>query len=88
MWISVNFSYYDAGKNGKSRLIRRVQSETDKRKTLLFLTEKAYALKDEYDSVSDEMGSIYYKDFSEEEIAQFEEYLDRIRKNLEGWQES
>ena len=50
-------------------LIRRVQSETDKRKTLLFLTEKAHALKGEYDSVSDEMGSIYYKGFSEEEIA-------------------
>jgi len=54
----------------------------------LFLTEKAHSLKGEYDSVSDEMGSIYYKGFSEEEIAQFEEYLDRIRKNLEGWQES
>ena len=37
-------------------LISRVQSETDKRKTLLFLTEKAHALKGEYDSVSDEMG--------------------------------
>ena len=46
-------------------LISRVQSETDKRKTLLFLTEKAHALKGEYDSVSDEMGSIYYKGFSE-----------------------
>ena len=45
-------------------LISRVQSETDKRKTLLFLTEKAHALKGEYDSVSDEMGSIYYKGFS------------------------
>ena len=33
-------------------LISRVQSETDKRKTLLFLTEKAHALKGEYDSVS------------------------------------
>ena len=69
-------------------LISRVQSETDKRKTLLFLTEKAHALKGEYDSVSDEMGSIYYKGFSEEEITQFEEYLDRIRKNLEEWQKS
>ena len=69
-------------------LIRRVQSETDKRKTLLFLTEKAHALKDEYDSVSDKMGSIYYKGFSEEEIIQFEECLDRIRKNLEEWQKS
>ena len=64
-------------------LISRVQSETDKRKTLLFLTEKAHALKGEYDSVSDEMGSIYYKGFSEEEITRFEECLDRIRKNLE-----
>ena len=69
-------------------LISRVQSETDKRKTLLFLTEKARALQDEYDSVSDEMGSIYYKGFSAEEIARFEEYLDRIRKNLEDWHES
>ena len=66
-------------------LIRRVPSETDKRKTLLFLTEKAHSLKDEYNSVSDEMGSIYYKDFSEEEITQFEVCLDRIRKNLEEW---
>ena len=34
-------------------LISRVQSETDKRKTLLFLTEKAHALKGEYDSASE-----------------------------------
>ena len=88
MRISDNISYDDAGKNGTSRLISRVQSETDKRKTLLFLTEKAHALKGEYDSVSDEMGSIYYKGFSEEEITRFEECLDRIRKNLEEWQKS
>ena len=70
-------------------LISRVQSETDKRKTLLFLNEKkAHALKGEYDSVSDEMGSIYYKGFSEEEITRFEKCLDRIRKNLEEWQKS
>ena len=69
-------------------LISRVPSETDKRKTLLFLTEKAHSLKGEYDSVSNEIESIYYKGFSEEEIAQFEECLDRIRKNLEEWQKS
>ena len=65
-------------------LISRVQSETDKRKTLLFLTEKAHALKGEYDSVSDEMSSIYYKGFSEEEITQFEECLDRITNIIDG----
>jgi|GEM_PF-3913878 len=69
-------------------LISRVPSETDKRKTLMFLTEKVNALKGEYDSVSDEMGSIYYKGFSEEEITRFEECLDRIRKNLEEQQKS
>ena len=69
-------------------LISRVQSETDKRKTLLYLTKKAQSLKDEYNSVSEEMSSIYYKGFSDEEVSLFENYLDRIRKNLEGWQES
>ena len=68
-------------------LISRVHSETDKRKTLLFLTEKARALKGEYDAVSAEMGSIYYKGFSEEEITKFEEYFDRTRKNLEDRQQ-
>ena len=67
-------------------LISRVHSETDKRKTLLFLTEKARALKGEYDAVPAEMGSIYYKGFSEEEITKFEEYFDRTRKNLEDRQ--
>ena len=41
-----------------------------------------------YYDTTDKMGSIYYKGFSEEEITQFEEYLDRIRKNLEEWQKS
>ena len=67
-------------------LISRVHSETDKRKTLLFLTEKARALKGEYDAVSAKMGSIYYKGFSEEEITKLEEYFDRTRKNLEDRQ--
>ena len=85
-FIEIALKYF--GKGDKHIMISRVQSETDKRKTLLFLTEKAHALKGEYDSVSDEMGSIYYKGFSEEEITRFEECLDRIRKNLEEWQKS
>ena len=81
MRISDNISYYDAGKNEHQGLISRVQSKTDKRKTLLFLTEKAHALKGEYYSVSDEMGSIYYKGFSEEEITRFEECLDHQKES-------
>ena len=64
MRISDNISYYDAGKNGKSGLISRVQSETDKRENTLFLTEKAiHALKARVTILYLMMGSIYYKGF-------------------------
>ena len=66
----------------KSGLIRREQDQQDKRKTLL-----AHKLKVDYDDVSAGMGRIYYKGFSENEIVQFESYLERIQKNLEGWRE-
>ena len=71
----------------KQGLLSRIQGTGDKRKTLLYLTEKAHALKPEYDEVSTQMGQIYYQGFSEEEILRFEGYLDRVRKNLEAWQE-
>ena len=58
------------------------------RPAVIVSNDKNNALKGEYDSVSDEMGSIYYKGFSEEEITRFEECLDRIRKNLEECQKS
>ena len=71
----------------KQGLITRTQDNSDKRKTLLILTDKARSLKTAYDAVSDTMGEIYYKGFSEEEIRSFESYLDRILMNLEGWEE-
>lgn len=69
----------------KNGMISRKTDEADKRKTLLFLTDKAKELKEAYDSVSNEMGNIYYRDFTDKEILQFEEYLNRIRVNLEEW---
>ena len=69
----------------KQGLITRIQDPSDKRKTLLFLTDKARSLKNDYDEVSNQMGDIYYRGFSEEEIRQFEGYLDRVRNNLEEW---
>ncbi len=73
------------GRMEKNGLISRKTDEVDKRKTLLFLTDKAKELKEAYDSVSNEMGNIYYRDFTDKEILQFEEYLNRIRVNLEEW---
>ena len=70
----------------KSGLIIRQQDSGDKRKILIFLTDKAKALKEDYDAVSDRMSAIFYQGFTEEEIRTFEEHLERIRLNLEGWQ--
>ena len=72
----------------KQGLITRIQDPKDKRKTLLYLTETARLLKQDYDEVSDEMEQIYYRDFSREEIMEFEKYLDRVLKNLEWRNES
>lgn len=69
----------------KAGLIRREQDGEDRRKTKLYLTEKARDLQNDYDDVSNEMTDIYYQGFSASEIGQFESYLDRIRENLEGW---
>lgn len=67
----------------KQGLIRRVQDEKDKRKTLLYLTENTKALKNDYAAVSEQMSGIYYQGFTEDEIIQFESFLQRIQENLE-----
>ena len=46
------------------------------------LTPKAKALSDEYNKVSDEMSCIFYENFTEEEIDQFERFLEKILTNL------
>ena len=71
----------------KSELISRRQDEADRRKTLLFLTQKARNLKQDYDSVSEQMGEIYYDGFTKKEIIEFESYIERIMNNLEKWSE-
>ncbi len=70
----------------RSGLILRRQDAADKRKTLLFLTDKARDLENDYIAVSEEMGDIYYRGFTADEVRAAEDYLDRIRGNLEGWQ--
>ena len=67
-------------------LLRRESDEKDKRKTLLFLTDRAYALREDYEDVSARMGTVFYEGFSEEEIRLFESFLHRVLDNLEGGQ--
>lgn len=63
-------------------LIRRVPSEDDRRKILISLTDKARELEDKYNIVSTKMNELTYRDFSAEEISQFESYLERIVDNV------
>lgn len=65
-------------------LIYRDRGDKDRRKVLIFLTKNAKSLEKDYDEVTKEIESIYYKGFSEEEIDQCEAYLQRILHNVEN----
>ena len=65
-----------------AELLCRVPDPKDRRKNLIALTEKAKQLKESYDKVSLEMHEVYFKNFSTEEIRQFESYLRRVLDNV------
>ena len=66
----------------QSNLIERVYDKSDRRQIRISLTPKARELNHLYNKVSSQMTEIFYKDFSTEEIEQFETYLTRILDNL------
>ena len=66
-----------------ANLIYRDRGDQDRRKVLIFLTREAKGLEQEYNAVTQEIRSIYYKGFSEEEIRQLESYLWRVLQNVE-----
>ena len=67
-----------------TELIRREAASGDRRRQRIVLTEKAHALRDDYDRISQRMNDLYYEGFTEQEYAQLEGYLLRILDNLEG----
>jgi DNA-binding MarR family transcriptional regulator len=66
----------------KSGYIIRKQSVTDKRITIVCLTSKSSSLRSDYQKISADMIDMFYKDFTDDEISQFELSLKRILKNL------
>ncbi len=68
----------------QSGLIMREPSPTDRRALLIRLTDKARALQQDYDRISQQMNDLYYLGFTEAEIRQFEGYLQRVLNNLQG----
>ena len=65
-----------------AELVKRVQSEEDKRKVLIELTDKTRQMLNVYIEVSQEMTKIFYEGFQPEEMDQFETYLQRVLDNL------
>lgn len=65
-----------------AELLHRLPDPNDRRKNLIALTEKAKQLKEGYDRVSLEMHEVYFKNFSTEEIIEFESYLRRVLNNV------
>lgn len=68
----------------KSGYIKKNLNTIDKRKTLISITKKGEGVAKAYDHIIEEMTEIYYKDFTEEEIYEFEMYLEKIYSNLKN----
>lgn len=68
----------------QSGLTVREPSPTDRRALRIRLTDKARALRQDYDRLSQQMNDLYYLGFTEAEIRQFEGYLQRVLNNLQG----
>ena len=67
----------------KAGLVHRVDDPNDRRKQLIELTDEARNLQKEYDEISAEMDSLYFKGFSEDEADALQGYLERVLANLE-----
>ena len=63
-------------------LVTIEQSNQDKRKKFVVLTELGWAQKEIGDRVSKELGEIFYQGFSDQEIQEFQDFQERIINNL------
>ena len=70
----------------KNLLIRKF-CPTDKRKSLIFLTNYAKSLKSEYDEISDKMNEISFEGISDEDRLAFEATLEKVLYNFERAEE-
>jgi MarR family transcriptional regulator, organic hydroperoxide resistance regulator len=67
----------------ESDLVQRIPDKNNRRQIIISFTEKAKTYKEKYDRVSNKMSELFYQDFSDKEIMQFENDLRRILSNLE-----
>nr|QBQ84360.1 MarR transcriptional regulator [Candidatus Lokiarchaeota archaeon] len=72
----------------ESGFIERRPSKQDRREVLIYLTLKDKSMQSKYIEVSKEMTNIFYQQFMEHEIDEFEEMLSRILENLKKYEEN
>lgn len=65
-----------------SGLVTRKINPTNRRQTIISLTEYAKSMQKKYEIVSEEMNELFYQGFSQDEQRQFEHYLERILHTL------
>jgi len=66
----------------KAGYIQRIPSPTDRRKKLIRRTQKDRNLEKQYVKLSQELTKVWYENFSENQINDFELALERILQNL------
>ena len=66
----------------KKGIVLREQNPENRREMIISLTDRAKALQEKYALVSQQMNTMFYKGFTEEEQQQFEAYLLRILNSL------
>ncbi len=66
--------------------IRRTGDSADRRRVDIHLTEAARGLQGDYDAVSETMNGIFYKGFTDAEVAALEAALGRVLQNLYDWE--
>lgn len=69
------------GMVNKGIVARKINPE-NRRQTIISLTEYAKSLQEKYEMVSQQMNTLFYQGFLEEEQKQFEQYLARILDTL------
>lgn len=63
-------------------IVERRTNPRNRRQTIISLTEYAKSIQEQYEQVSQQMNTLFYEGFSEEEQRQFEQYLVRILDTL------
>ena len=75
------------GMVNKGILDRKI-NPNNRRQTIISLTDYAKSLQEKYEKVSEHMGVVFYKGFSEAERSEFEGYLKRIIETLTEFEKS